>query len=186
MTQLTRIISTFQLRRDCPTIFHALYDEEMNYFLATQKRKLTKDQIGNIAMEFVALNAPSCENNQRIGFNVNIQPAACMNGINEIDNDNVSIYTCQPALSTSLEELATATYKIFPNPTTEAVNVQLNHSPKELTIEMVDIQGKIVAQHFSENANTATMDITHLPAGTYSLQIKTDKQFANEKIIVIQ
>lgn len=166
--------------------FEWQYDAEMNYFLATQKGRLAKDKIGNIEMEFVVLNAPSCDNNQRIGFNVNIQPAACMNGVNEIDNDNVSTYTCQPALSTSLEELAAATYKIFPNPTTEFVNIQLNHTPEALTIEIINTQGKIVQQDFFEKSNAATIDISQLPAGTYSIQIKTDEKFASEKIIIIQ
>ncbi len=162
------------------------YDEEMNALLATQKNRLVKDEIGEIEMEYVFINTPSCEENKQVGFNVNIQPAACMNGMNEIENDNVSSFTCQPAFTTSLEKLDIATYKIFPNPTAESINIQLNQKPQELTIEILNVQGKIVKQYFFEQSNFEKIDVRQLPAGTYSLNITTSEKFANEKIIIIR
>lgn len=191
--RMTISLMNIRLKEGIPSIkgtyaskFAWQYDEAKNYLLATQIAQLNKDEVGVIEMEYKVINAPSCESNQRIGFNVNIQPAACMNGVNEIENDNVHTYTCQPTLSTSLEELATNSYQIFPNPTKDQVTIQLAQISQNLAITILDIQGKMVKQYVFEHAKEAKLDVTNFPGGTYSMMIQTDEKIANEKLIIIE
>jgi len=57
MTQLTRIISTFQLRRECPTIFHALPIHLNN----TNLQKSTQFWTKIVGMELRKTSANSAE-----------------------------------------------------------------------------------------------------------------------------
>lgn len=162
------------------------YDEATNTFLATQIGMLKKERIGEISIDVSAANAPNCQENGQIGFNVNIQPAPCMNGINEMDNDHTYKYSCLPALTTSLDELEALSVDIFPNPTVNFVNLELNKQIKLLGIEIIDIQGKLVENFQYKNTNIVQMDMRQFPAGTYSLQIKADKETWREKIVVTE
>ena len=166
--------------------FNWQYDEDQNYLLATQIGTLEKNQVGGIEIEYTLMNAPSCVDNHRIGFNVNLQPAACMNGINKMENDQVSIYTCQPALITSLEKLTPDTYQVFPNPANNKVTIQLEQPTHQVTIQVADVQGRILFDQTFEQTQQEHIDISQFTAGTYSLTIKTKDKIAHDKLVVVK
>jgi hypothetical protein len=69
------------------------YDPAVNCLIGTQNQDIMGGDGGSITVDFVQINTIECPSNQ-MGFNANIQPAACMNGINQISDDNESSFTC--------------------------------------------------------------------------------------------
>lgn len=68
------------------------YDSSNNCLLATQIQDLAASA-GQISVDFIPVNYTNCPNEQ-MGFVINLQPAPCMNGINDNINDALFLYTC--------------------------------------------------------------------------------------------
>jgi len=77
--------------------FDWLYDPTSNCLQGTQNTTLVGGAGGLITVAFNQTNPVQCPSNQ-MGFNANLQPAACMNGINETVDDTESVYTCTDIL----------------------------------------------------------------------------------------
>jgi len=73
--------------------FNWIYDPGSNCAQGTQNQNILGGSGGSITIDFQVTNPIQCPNNQ-IGFNANLQPAQCMNGINETVDDTESVYTC--------------------------------------------------------------------------------------------
>jgi len=83
--------------------FNWIYDPVTNCFQGTQNRDIFGGTGGFITVDFVQTQAFLCPDNQ-MGFNANIQPANCMNGVNQTTDDRESVYTClEPSLPIELE-----------------------------------------------------------------------------------
>lgn len=78
--------------------FNWTYDAATNCFLGTQNQDIPAGGGGAITIDFDVVTSVACPTNQ-MGFNANIQPAACMNGTNDTTDDNISSYTCVQATS---------------------------------------------------------------------------------------
>lgn len=70
---------------------------------------------------------------------------------------------------------------VYPNPTESTLNVVLKSGGEIIDLRLIDLSGR---QVFWSNFNTATaqLDMSHLTAGVYILQIETSK--GTEKILV--
>lgn len=95
--------------------------------------------------------------------------------ITTISNDSITLSQGfhQPCLViTAIKEtFLPGEIKVFPSPTTSILQVQLEgFEPKNLTISMHDLTGKVV---FNSNMNTAIWqtDISELPGGIYIITI---------------
>jgi len=75
------------------------YDPVSNCYLGTQNQDILGGSGGSITVEFVQTNPIACPDNQ-MGFNANIQPAACMNGTNQVSDDSESSFTCNESIPT--------------------------------------------------------------------------------------
>lgn len=73
--------------------FNWVYDAASNCLQGTQNQDIFGGSGGTITLAFNSTNLVNCPSNQ-MGFNANLQPAACMNGINETVDDTESVYTC--------------------------------------------------------------------------------------------
>ncbi len=70
---------------------------------------------------------------------------------------------------------------VFPNPTSDRVNVYFNAATSNVMLRVLDINGKVVrtkAYRATQGLNQAQLDVANLPSGIYSLQIQgtTDVQ----------
>jgi len=84
-------------------IFNWIYDPVTNCFQGTQNKDIFGGTGGYITVGFVQTLEFLCPDNQ-MGFNANIQPANCMNGVNQTTDDRESVYTClEPSLPIELE-----------------------------------------------------------------------------------
>lgn len=72
-------------------------------------------------------------------------------------------------------------YLLFPNPTNEALHI---HANEEITANCYDLLGRVV---FNKNLKftTESIDVSHLPSGTYWLKIQQKDKLFLEKVIVI-
>lgn len=83
--------------------FTWVYDPGTNCLLGTQNQDIFGGTGGTITVAFNQIASVVCPSNQ-MGYNANLQPAACMNGTNETVDDTESVYTCTNLLPIELSE----------------------------------------------------------------------------------
>ena len=95
-------------------------------------------------------------------------------------SDSVSIWLNQPtdAIEYAFPDIAVT---LTPNPAADAVTVTADATL--LTLELRDLLGRtVLSQHPS--ANSATVDVSTLPSGTYILRLHTPQGVATKKLVV--
>lgn len=143
----------------------------------------------------------SCETNPAISGTVQpIEPLAELNGQiadgtwNLIVTDQVSgdggtinavkiiICNIQPPLS--IEENVLSGLKIYPNPTTGIVNIDLGTSLSDTSIvNLFDIQGRIISTK-EMNSSVDSINISNLSDGVYLLTIENGTSKTTKKIVL--
>lgn len=96
----------------------------------------------------------------------------------------VTIVDCSVGLYGGLEDLSV--YQVFPNPNTGLFKVVNQGVDKDLDLQVVDLQGKLI---FNERASLIqgqpyTIDLGEIAAGTYFLRVVDGAKTANYKIAV--
>ncbi len=76
--------------------------------------------------------------------------------------------------------------KLFPNPTTDFVTVQIDavELQKDATVQVFDVTGKLVQSLQYQNAQQVTLDVSNLTAGTYFLRLSTDSHLIGKRFMV--
>jgi len=65
------------------------------------------------------------------------------------------------------------TFNIYPNPTTDILNIQSKENlPENTSLRIYDVVGKQVFSKLAENSNMNQINLSHLNSGIYILQIK--------------
>ncbi|TGN29409.1 T9SS type A sorting domain-containing protein [Empedobacter tilapiae] len=88
--------------------------------------------------------------------------------------DNINIIDLE---NLRLDEYNNTEISIFPNPTTDYINI--NSSEKNNTIKITDLTGKVILNE----VNTTKINIMHLTKGIYIINIKTDNSESIQKFI---
>ncbi len=73
--------------------------------------------------------------------------------------------------------------KIYPNPATDKVVVELNNPQQEVEIAFYTAQGQLIVESRETNTGTVTLTRGGLTAGSYWLQLKTGEVVEHHKII---
>ena len=100
--------------------------------------------------------------------------------LSQIDSDGNTLsggFTAGATLTTmSIQETDAAVLdvKVFPNPTTELVNIQINFSTiDQVLVTITDLQGKeVYSGKYAGISNTIGINTASYPIGTYILSIK--------------
>lgn len=80
------------------------------------------------------------------------------------------------------ETKQTASFSIFPNPSDEAVNIQLNNS-KNGTIKIIDLVGNVV--YTEEIASSSKVNVSEFKNGIYFVMIEADGvKLSSRKLVV--
>lgn len=75
--------------------------------------------------------------------------------------------------------------KIFPNPTSDKINIQIDPQfSKEFSINLTDMSEKLVFNKTYKNQKEVVIDVKNLSKGTYLVNIKGQNQASSQKIIV--
>ena len=82
------------------------------------------------------------------------------------------------------ESFYSSSIRLFPNPTRALIYLE-SDSPEDLltAVEITDMSGKVLRQH---NRNIRMLDMTSLPAGSYLLILKTEKENLIKQIIKVE
>ncbi len=90
--------------------------------------------------------------------------------------------------STSIaEKLEQTSIKVFPNPSSNRINVQWDASQlNDLSLQIIDQKGQVVRKEEQLKSNPATYDIQNLKDGIYFIQLKQDGAPMNIKQLIKQ
>ena len=88
--------------------------------------------------------------------------------------------------SVGINTINTIETSIYPNPTSDIINVKLNGVSENYTISIIDINGKIVLQKkFDASINNAAISIKGLNKGNYFINISNNTQSTTQKIVIL-
>ncbi len=104
------------------------------------------------------------------------------NGCSGIYNLTINVNAC-----VGIEENAASGYSVYPNPNNGTFNLVTNSSSETFTIEITDLQGRVVYTSRLNNVQTGTtiqIDLNTETNGTYFMRTITDAQQGVQKIII--
>jgi len=105
-----------------------------------------------------------------------------------IDQSNNQIINAASALLSPLGISTTNIIEtnIYPNPTSDILNIKLNTNGEDYTISIIDINGKVVLQkRFESNVKNMTISTKDLVKGNYFINISNNKQSTTKKIVIM-
>jgi hypothetical protein len=116
------------------------------------------------------------------------------NRVLEVGNDEISTpfycfdfcVTCD--LVATNEAVLKSGVKVFPNPVKELLNVRidLSEAASNLNIRMYNVFGQLVSERYLGQFQTGNieLDVRHLPAGAYMIQVMDGKAQFTQSVIV--
>lgn len=73
---------------------------------------------------------------------------------------------------------------IFPNPSNGIIQLQINENYSTVTLELIDLSGRIVDSRILKAQPSVNLDYSVLPKGLYQLRITTDKGYYISQLIL--
>ncbi len=117
----------------------------------------------------------------------NIQPIA---GVYDIFfNSSTGEYIFSPSTSTDNALVTPADIKLYPNPTSDVVRIDLSNIEitGQLSVKVFDVTGKMLWNQDFDNTNQMDLDLSGLNAGTYILHISsTDGLMIGKRVSVMR
>jgi hypothetical protein len=90
-----------------------------------------------------------------------------------------------PIVSVDLNGCGTISARVFPNPTSDKLNVQLNSKrPFNGVIAVYDAKGALVYKELVNEGNLKVISVGHLAGGLYYLNLQTDDSVYNFRIVI--
>ena len=80
-------------------------------------------------------------------------------------------------------DVETGTLTLYPNPASSNVTLTVNGFDGEVTVEIVDLNGKLISEHRTQNSEL-TIDVTSMAQGAYFVRVTGERQTAVRKLIV--
>lgn len=98
---------------------------------------------------------------------------------------NREMYEYSPPNFLALEEIKTTDIKLFPNPTTDYITIELSNVSLVSEVIIYNSFGQIVLQQRNLNDSSTTLNVMHLPAGIYTVSIldKNKKTIYSNELI---
>lgn len=96
-------------------------------------------------------------------------------------SDDPSLDNCSDLLS--VDEFSVNGLDVYPNPTQTELTIRTKEGLGNVTITLIDINGRVVMSQESDLLNTVILNTSTLKTGVYLLNIKGDTVNYNEKII---
>lgn len=81
------------------------------------------------------------------------------------------------------EVFANSSVSIYPNPANDQFNVNIENLATEATIEVIDVIGKVVLSA-QQTETTATIDVSSLTKGVYTVKISAGENSTSKKLII--
>lgn len=86
-------------------------------------------------------------------------------------------------LMTNSETIILPSAKVYPNPTTKMISVELPQKESELMVKIVDTNGRIIRREAFENSMKFDLNLEQLPIGIYFLEMEGERKYNQVKIV---
>jgi hypothetical protein len=86
--------------------------------------------------------------------------------------------------ATGMEEESEKQFKVYPNPATEQLFIELNGMVQQLDMEIYNMTGQSVMQERFRNTSTIKLDVSGLTSGIYVLKFNADKDHCIARIVI--
>ena len=106
----------------------------------------------------------------------------CLNFNRLWDYGAVKPFTNNNCNVLSTNKTTAQSFSIYPNPTNAILNIQNKQESIITTVNIMDISGKKLSSN-SNHKNNYSLDISHLTAGIYFVEILTENTKTTHKII---
>lgn len=99
--------------------------------------------------------------------------------------DNIKLTALQsvPSYILNVNEFASSKFNVYPNPTTDIVNISNNDNLYVENITVYDVAGKQLNTQSFNNHAQIQLNVEHLASGTYMLHIQTSAGIAVKKMV---
>jgi hypothetical protein len=125
----------------------------------------------------------------RRGLGLNASSGDNNNSIDEVEDFTIPTPGATPATGSNCtlsvnyfenQEL----FRVYPNPTNGFLNVRINNYVGKATIQIIDINGRIVEEYNNEDFNVEkALNLNNLQDGIYVLKVSGDKMNFTQKIV---
>ena len=98
-------------------------------------------------------------------------------------NGCIATDTQTPGTTVGVAEESAQIAKIYPNPTTGTINIQLVDIDGEVEVLVTDITGRILSRETRMNPTNVEMDLTGFAPGIYSIKVVSENNSSEVKVI---
>ncbi len=120
---------------------------------------------------------------QAVGTKVYFKVFA-VGGNNDTTESYKFMYTVKFNPSFGLEDNLEKRFKIYPNPTTDFLTIQLDENYKKVNVNVFDLSGKQVLSRSFSQTEKVKINLAQLPSGSYSVQVVTDAKTEVHLVVV--
>jgi len=85
--------------------------------------------------------------------------------------------------SSIINNMASSTLRIYPNPVQNTLNIVLPDGAKATSAKIYTMTGQLILSESFSGVTSFSLSVDYLPKGLYNIQISTDKQQISSKII---
>jgi hypothetical protein len=150
---------------------------------ASFDRQTVKSSDGWVELEFIVSDTSyngSGELEETIGWAITVGE---ITNKGKLSFDWISIGDAE-VVPSSKEELNIEGFKVYPNPSSDVLNIKFNAN-SETFVNLMDLTGKIVAsQNAQVGAVTTAFQIADLNAGIYFVNVKSANGSATQKVVI--
>jgi hypothetical protein len=164
------------------------YDKNTNCFIGTLKDNYELSKNSMIVFDATLDNSQiklSKRSDPKIGFNVNIQPAAEINAYNKLLDDNVFVFKSL-SIVTNTTDSDILKIEIGPNPSKDFVYINFGQNVTNGTLQILSVLGETVYSAMIDQVSSYTVDLSEVASGTYfvKLNIQNSNRAYFEKLII--
>jgi len=93
-------------------------------------------------------------------------------------------YTLKPASAAGVRNVASTGFVMMPNPAANTLTIRFGQTSGEAQVRVLNVAGQIVHNAQYSAAKSATLDVSLLPTGMYTVQVATADGMATEKLMI--
>ncbi len=95
-----------------------------------------------------------------------------------------AIFSFMTEMETSIKEWETTTLRVFPNPSSGTIHIDLKKIQERVFTEVITLDAKVLHQQVLAPSQTHTLDLAALPKGIYMLRFVSEKGVLTKRIII--
>lgn len=109
--------------------------------------------------------------------------------VRAVDNYFLNVNSTNFTINSNLavNDLISTQFQVYPNPSTGVFNVEFETKYTDLSYQVFNLEGKLLLQNPLNSMGgkvNQKINLSHLPAGTYVLQIKNGSETSSHKLII--